>query len=41
MLCDDLNGWDARVRREAQEGGDICILIAASHFCTAETNTTL
>ena len=22
-------------------GGDICILIADSHFCTAETNTTL
>ena len=27
--------------REAQEGGDICILGADSHCCTAETNTTL
>ena len=27
--------------REAQEGGDICILIANSHGCTAETNITL
>ena len=29
-------GWE-----EAQEGGDICILIADSHCCTAETNITL
>ena len=27
--------------REAQEGGDICILTADSQRCTAETNTTL
>ena len=27
--------------REAQEGGDTCILMADSHCCTAETNTTL
>ena len=27
--------------REAQEGGSICILIADSHWCTAESNTTL
>ena len=26
--------------REAQEGGDICILIADSCVCTAETDTT-
>ena len=26
--------------REAQEGGDTCILIADSQWCTAETNTT-
>ena len=26
--------------REVQEGGDICILIADSLHCTAETNTT-
>ena len=40
MLCDDQEG---RVRggRETQEGGDICICIADSCCCTAETNTTL
>ena len=38
MLCDDLDGWGGRV---AQEGGDICIHIADSLRCTAETNTTL
>ena len=27
--------------REAQEGGDICIHIADSHSCIAETNTTM
>ena len=27
--------------REAQEGGDICIHIADSSCCTAETDTTL
>ena len=26
---------------EAQEGGGICILMADSHCCAAETNTTL
>ena len=41
MLCDDLEGWDGRWgEREAQEGGDICILTADSHCCTIETNTT-
>ena len=39
MLCDDLDGWDGG--REVQEGGDICIHIADSLHCTAETNTTL
>ena len=29
-------GWE-----EAQEGEDICLLIADSHCCTAEINTTL
>ena len=29
-------GWE-----QAQEGGDICVLIADSCCCTAETNTTL
>ena len=43
MLCDDLEGWDRVGGREAQEGGDgdICIPIADSLCCTAETNTTL
>ena len=41
MLCDDLEGWDGEGGREAQEGGDICIHIADSLCCTAETNTTL
>ena len=31
-------GWSGR---EVQEGGDICINIADSPFCIAETNTTL
>ena len=34
-------GWDGRRAREAQEGGDICILVADSHCWMAETNTTL
>ena len=28
-----------RGRREAHEGGDMCILMADSHCCMAETNT--
>ena len=40
---DSLEGWDRRggPRRDAQEGGDICILMADSCYCLAETNTTL
>ena len=34
-LCGDLNG------KEIQKGGNICICIADSLGCTAETNTTL
>ena len=44
MLCDDLDGWDGsgcRGGREAPEGGNICILMADSLCCTAETNRTL
>ena len=33
-------GWGGS-GREAQKGGDICILIADAQYCTAETNTTL
>ena len=40
MLCDDLEGWDGG-GREAQEEGDIRILIADSCHCTGETNITL
>ena len=41
MLCDDLEGRDGGVGKEAQERGDICIHIADSLCCTTETNTTL
>ena len=41
MLCDDLEGWDGEGGRDIQEGGDICIRIADSLYCTAETNTAL
>ena len=42
MLCDNLEGWDGvGGEREVQEGGDICILMTASHCCTPETNITL
>ena len=35
-LCDDLEGWAGRrLMRETH------VLIANSHFCTSETNTTL
>ena len=38
MLCDNLEGWDGKDGREAQVGGNICIHIADSLCCTAETN---
>ena len=42
MFCDGLDGCDGVVgRREVQKEGDICIRIADSLPCTAETNTTL
>ena len=43
MPCDDLEEWDGGERREAQEGGAVCVHTADSHCCesTAETNTTL
>ena len=41
VLCDNLGDELGRGRREAQEGGDICLLMADSHCCMAETNTTL
>ena len=41
QLCDDLGVEDAGVGRDSPEGGDICIHIADTFPCTAETNTTL
>ena len=41
MLYDDLEWMGAGGGRQAQEGRDICIHIADSFHCTAETNTTL
>ena len=46
MLCDDLVGreevnWKQGIGRDVQEGGDVCIHIADTLCCTAETNTTL
>ena len=42
MLCDNLEGWDeGEAGGKAQEGRAICILMADSHCCMAETNTML
>ena len=43
LLSDELKGWNGVGvgGREAQEGADICIHMADSLCCTAETNTTL
>ena len=42
QLCEDLEGWDGGWGgREAQEGQDMCILMAGLSCCTAKTNTTL
>ena len=37
MLCDDLEEWDAG---RVIQGGDLCIHVADSLICTAETDTT-
>ena len=39
MLCDGLVAWDGG--RELQEGGDVCMHMADSLRCAADTNTTL
>jgi len=41
LLCDDLEWWGGMRGggREAHDRGDICIHIADSLCCTAETNT--
>ena len=44
ILCGDLEDWDGRGwvgGGDTQERGDICIHIADSLQCTAETNTVL
>ena len=42
MLCDNLEGWDGvEGGRGVQEGGDICIPVADSCRCVAETNIIL
>ena len=42
MLCGDLEGWDwGRAGTEGHEGRDMCIHVADSLLCTAETSTTL
>ena len=41
MLCDDRQSGMKGGGREAQKGGDKCIIIVDSRCCTAETNTTL
>ena len=39
---DNLERWEwVGGVREVQEGGDVCIPMADSHYCMAETNTTL
>ena len=42
VLCDNLEGWDrVGCGKEVQEGVDICIPVADSCWCMAETNTIL
>ena len=42
MLIDNLEGWEGVAGgREVQDGGDICIPMADSCCCMAETNTIL
>ena len=42
MSCDNLEGWDAvGGGREVEVGGDMCVPMADSCRCMAETNTAL
>ena len=42
MLCEDLERWDGvEGGSDVQEGGNVCILMADSRCCMAETNMTL
>ena len=40
LLKTDHWAWDGG-GRETEKGGDVCIVTAASHCCSAKTNTTL
>ena len=39
-LCEDLGGWDGRVR-EAQDGRGMYTIMTGLLYCMAETNTAL
>ena len=41
VLCDDLEGRQGGSGEGVQEAGDVCVHIADSLCCTAETKTTL
>ena len=41
LLSDDVEGWDGGHGKEASEGGDICVHMADSLPCTAETHVTV
>ena len=42
VVCANLDGWNGEWNgKEVQEGRDICVHIADSLCCRAETNTTL
>ena len=42
QLCISLEGWDEEGGgREVQKGGDICVTMAGSCCCMAETHTKL
>ena len=40
-ICADLEGWAGGIGKEIQKPRDICIHVADSLHCTAETNTAL
>ena len=41
MLCENLDGWNGECEREAQEGGNIYMVITNSCCCVAEDIITL
>ena len=40
MLCDDLDGWEWEAGSKGRGDIFVCVYIADSLCCTAETNTT-